>query len=115
MSLRSLASRSTAAFAGAAMLALSLSPAEALTLAGPPLGQSVASAQIDKVWWRRGWGWGWGPAAIVGGLAAGAIIGSHYYGPGYYGPGYYGPGPYYGGCWRRVADPYGRLFWTRVC
>jgi len=39
-------------------------------------------------------------AGIIGGLAAGAIIGSiaasnrYYYGPGYYGPGYYGPGPY---------------------
>jgi hypothetical protein len=67
---------------------------------------------------RRGW---WGPA-IIGGLAAGAIIGSAYarpyYGYGYYEPapaydgyapaydgyapaysGYYAPGPYYG-CWR---------------
>jgi hypothetical protein len=115
MSLRSLASRSIAAATGVAMLALSLSPATALTLSGPPLGQSVASAQIDKVWWRRGWGWG--PGAVLGGLAAGAIVGSAiaarpgYYGPGYYGPGYYGPDS----CWRRAADPYGRWYWTRVC
>ena len=57
---------------------------------------------------RRGW---WAPA-IIGGLAAGAIIGSTYARPYYdyppapvyggYAPGYYGysaPGPYYG-CWR---------------
>ena len=53
---------------------------------------------------RRGW---WAPA-IIGGLAAGAIIGSGYgyyqpapvyngYAPAYYG--YSAPGPYYG-CWR---------------
>ena len=42
-------------------------------------------------------------AGIIGGLAAGAIIGSmaaqrgYYYGPGYYAPGYYyGSGYYYG-------------------
>jgi hypothetical protein len=107
-----LASRSVAAVTGAAMLALSLSPASALTLAGPPLGHSVASAQVDKVWWRRGWGWG--PAALVGGLAAGAIVGSAIAGPAYYGPGYYGPG-YYGPCWRRAVDPYGRWYWARAC
>ena len=61
---------------------------------------------------RRGW---WAPA-IIGGLAAGAIIGSAYARPYYggygyyqpapvyngYAPAYYGysaPGPYYG-CWR---------------
>jgi hypothetical protein len=59
---------------------------------------------------RRGW---WGPA-LVGGFAAGAIVGSTFarpYGYGYYAPapvyydyyrpapayyGYYGPRPYYG-------------------
>jgi hypothetical protein len=112
MSLRNLASRSIAAFTGAALLGLSLSPASAFTLTGPSLEPSIATAQIDKVWWRRGWGWGWGPGIILGGLAAGALAGS-YYG---YGPGYYGPGPGYGGsCWRRVVDPSGRWFWTRVC
>jgi len=53
-------------------------------------------------------------AGVVGGLAAGAIIGSAFGRP-YYGPGYYyGPGPaYYSpGCWwRRVPGPYG---WHRV-
>ena len=104
-------SASIAALAGAAMLGLSFSPASAFTLAGPSLQQSAASAQVDKVWWRGGgwrgggwhggwrggWhrGWGWGPAAVVGGLAAGAIVGSALAAPGYYGPGpgYYGPGP----------------------
>ena len=110
MSLPDIARRSIAALVGAGMLALSLNSADALTLSGPPLGQSVASAQIDKVWWRRG-GWGWGPAALFGGLAAGAIVGSALAAPGYY-----GPGPYdYGSCWRRTADPYGRWYWTRVC
>jgi hypothetical protein len=64
MSIRGLTIYSTAAFAGAAMLALSMSPASAFTLSGPSLQPSVTSAQIDKVWWRGrpGWGWhrGWG-------------------------------------------------------
>jgi hypothetical protein len=66
------------ALGGAAMLAVSLSPASAFTLAS---SQSMASAQIDKVWWRGGWGyrggWGW-----RGGW-------------GYYRGGYWG-----GHCWR---------------
>jgi hypothetical protein len=53
-------------------------------------------------------------AGVIGGLAAGAIIGSAFANP-YYGPGYYyGPRPaYYGqGCWwRRVWGPNG---WHRV-
>jgi hypothetical protein len=67
---------------------------------------------------------GWVGPAIIGGLAAGAIIGSaaaaspYYYGPGpYY---YYGPGPYYGpGCYirrERVWDGWGwRWQRVRVC
>jgi hypothetical protein len=126
MSIRTFASRSIAALAGVSMLALGLSPASAMTLAGPSLEQSVAASQIDKVWWRGGWGWrgggwghrgwgwrgrgwGWGPAAVVGGLAAGAIVGSAIAGP----PGYYGYG--YGSCWRRVVGPYGGWQWQRVC
>ena len=123
MSIRTLASRSVAALAGASMLALSLSPASAFTLTAPSLEQSVASSQIDKVWWRGGWGWGWhrgwgwrgrgwgwGPAAVVGGLAAGAVVGSAIAGP----PPYYG-GPYYGNCWRQVVGPYGEWRWQRMC
>lgn len=105
------------------MLSLSFAPASALTLSGPTLGSSVGSSQIDKVWWRGGWGggwrggwhggwgrgwgyrgYGWGPAAVVGGLAAGAVVGSALAAPGYYGPGPgygagpgYGPGPGYSG------------------
>jgi hypothetical protein len=62
MSLRTFASYSIAAIAGASMLALSLGPASAFTLSGPSLERPVASAEIDKVWWRGGWGWhrGWG-------------------------------------------------------
>ena len=134
MSIRTFASRSVAALAGVSMLALSLSPASAMTLAGPSLQNSVASSQIDKVWWRGGWGWGggwhggwggwrgggwgwrrgwgWGPAAVAGGVVAGAVVGSALAAP-YYG---YGYGGGYGQCWRRVAAPYGAGWqWQRVC
>jgi len=120
MSFRNLTGRSIAALAGVAILAVTLSPAEALTLPGPSLAPPVAEAQIDKAFWRHGGGWGrgrgfgWGAGALVGGLAAGALIGS-YYGPGYYG---YGPGYYYGPgydpCLRRVWGPWGWR-WARVC
>jgi hypothetical protein len=58
-------------------------------------------------------------AGVIGGLAAGAIIGGALASPYYYPPGpvYYGPGPYYygGGCyWRRVWTPFG-LRHERVC
>ncbi|HEY1944858.1 MAG TPA: hypothetical protein VGH40_22310 [Roseiarcus sp.] len=57
-----------AAVAGAAMLAISATSASAFTLSSPSLEQSMASSQIDHVWWDR-WGrwhpnhpfWGWGP------------------------------------------------------
>jgi hypothetical protein len=119
--MRNLAFCAMGAIAGASMLVLSLSPASAFPLSGPSLQRSVAASQIDNAWWRRrGWGWGWGGGALLGGLAAGALVGGYYggygpgyygygpgyygYGPGYYGPGYYGPGP--GRCWR---DSWGRL------
>ena len=61
-------------------------------------------------------------AGVIGGLAAGAIIGSAaargpYYGPG---PVYYGPGPaYYGGCYwtqERFWDGWGwRVRRIRIC
>jgi hypothetical protein len=56
---RGFATRSLAAVAGATMLALSMTPASAFTLAGPSLEKPVASAQIENVWWHR-WGPGWG-------------------------------------------------------
>ncbi len=80
MQSHTLANGALAALAGAAMLTISMGPASAFTLASPSLEQSVASAQIDKVWWRGGWGWRGG------------------YGWRGYGYGY----PYYGyrHCWR---------------
>jgi hypothetical protein len=53
--MRDIANRSFAALAGVAMLALSLSPASAFTLAGPSMDGAGASAPIEKVWWDR-WG-----------------------------------------------------------
>jgi hypothetical protein len=59
---RKLAICSLATLAGAAMLALTMGPASVFTLVSPSPEQPVASAQIEKVWWRRwGWGGGWGP------------------------------------------------------
>ena len=128
MSMRSLAVRLIGGTAAAAMLAVSLSPASAFTLSNPSLAPTVGSAQIDKVWWRGGWGgwrgggwgwrggwgyrgpgwgwrgYGWGPAAVVGGVAAGALVGSAIAANGYYGP-----------CWRQVVGPYGGWHWARVC
>jgi hypothetical protein len=46
-----------AAIAGAAMLALSMGHASAFTIVSPSFEQPVASAQIEKVYWYRGWGW----------------------------------------------------------
>ena len=57
-----------AAVAGATILTFSFAPASAFTLSGPSLQTPIASAQIEKAWWRhwgpgwgwhRGWGWGW--------------------------------------------------------
>jgi hypothetical protein len=103
-----------AALVSAAMLTLPLDQASAFTLSASH--QSFASAPVEKTWWRGGWGWRggrwgwWGPGAVIGGLAAGAIVGSALAAP------YYGyPGPYgYGGCWRRVWGYYGWQ-WARVC
>lgn len=51
-------------------------------------GAAIASPTEAEA--RRGW---WVPGAVIGGLAAGAIIAGA---AGAYGPyGYYGPGPYY--------------------
>jgi len=55
MSMLNLANRSIATLAGAAMLALSMSPASAFTLSGSSLGDPMASGQIEKVWWDQ-WG-----------------------------------------------------------
>jgi len=111
---------SVSTLAGVAMLAVSLSPASALTLVAPSLEQPFASSQIEKVWWCRwgcGWGWrgpgpGWGPAAVAGGVVAGTVAGAAIAGsPAYAGPPVYAGGP----CWRRWIGPYGRVHWRRVC
>ena len=116
MSLRSVTGRPIAALAGVSMLFASLNSASAFTLSGPSLEMPIASAQINKVWWRGGWGcgwgrcgggWGWwGPRAVVGGVVAGAVVGGAIAASG---PGYYGP------CWRQVVGPYGGWQWQRVC
>jgi len=62
-------------------------------------------------------------AGVIGGLAAGALIGAAAAQPYYYGPGpaYYAPGPYYYGphCWwqsERFWDGWGwRVRRVRVC
>jgi hypothetical protein len=83
---------------------------------------AVATPQPAQAWHGHGHG-GAVAAGVIGGLAAGAIIGSAAaYGPYYgYGPGYYAyaPGPYYGGCYwtrQRVYDGWGwHLRRVRVC
>jgi BA14K-like protein len=73
--------------------------------------KNASPSMIESVQW---WGWGWAVPAVVGGVLAGALVGSalarpYYYGPGpyyypyypyyapapagYYAPGYYGPQP----------------------
>jgi hypothetical protein len=90
-----------------------VSPARGFDLIGPISSPQLESSNVQTVQYR---GWGWG-AAAVGGLAAGAIIGSalapRYYGPAYGAPVYYDGG--YGPCWRQEVDAYGRWFWARVC
>src|SRR5260370_40874803 len=101
-----LASVAFAALTCAALCAIPLESASAITLSARS-GQT-ASADVSTVQWRHHGGWrhggGWGPGAVIGGLAAGALLGGGYYG--YYGPRYdydYGP---YSNCWR---DGWGRL------
>ena len=90
------------------------------------VGAVATTTQQAEAHWRGG---GAVAAGVVGGLAAGAIIGGALayprYGYGYYGaPAYYGYGPaYYGGpvyygrrCWtRRTVGPGGGVRRVRVC
>jgi hypothetical protein len=111
----SLANRCLAALCGVSALTMSLSPASAFLASGPALHGAMASP-TTPVQYRR---WGWGPGALIGGLAAGAIIGSAIAAPRYYEPAYddaprfYAPD--YNSCWRREIDPWGREFWERAC
>jgi hypothetical protein len=128
----SIINRVVSALIGASMLAVSLSPASALTLSSTSINQSVASPQIEKVWycrwncggyrpgwgyragygWQAGWrgpGWqgpGWGGVPL-GAVAAGALVGAAV------APVY--AAPYGGPCWRRAIGPYGGVRWVRVC
>ena len=98
MSLRTFACYSIAAIAGASMLALASGPASAFTLSGPSLEQPVASAQIDKVWWRGGWHGGWGWRGGWGGWRGGW----GWRGPGWGWRGGWGVGHCWRGYWGRV-------------
>ncbi|MGA2793771.1 MAG: hypothetical protein ABSE69_09575 [Roseiarcus sp.] len=63
-----------------------MSPASAFSLSGPSLEQPVASAQVDKVWWRYGYGYrgyGWRGYGWRG-------YGYHPWGYGHCWRGYYG-------------------------
>ncbi len=90
----------------------------ALTVAGTLFGASAPAS----AWYRGGWG---GPVAagVIGGLAAGAIIGSatHPYYGGEYGAYGYGPEPVYDPCYvtrRPIYDAYGYVAGyrrVRVC
>jgi len=83
-----------------------------LVAAATIAGAMVATSGTAEARWH---GRGWGPGAVIGGLAAGAILGGVIASQPYY-PygGYYGPGPYYGpGCaWRTVWNGYR---WVRAC
>ena len=108
MSTRGFFARSIAALASVSMLVVSLNPASAFTLAAPSLHQHFASAEAQNVWWCR-WncgprGPGWVPAAVLGGLLAGAVVGAAVAAPHYRDP-----------CWQRWVGPYGDVEWRRAC
>jgi hypothetical protein len=103
--------------AGAFTFADITSPAGADQSTAALYRQGVDAPKLEQVWCRWGCrhGWGWRGPALLGGLAAGAIIGgamaAPYYGyDPYYGGPYYG-GPYHPGCWRSVWTAYG---WRRA-
>ena len=84
----------------------------ALVAAATVAGAIATTTGTADARYYRG-GWGWGPGPLIGGFAAGALIGSALAGPYYYPYGYY-RGPYYGpGCaWRNVWNGY---TWVRAC
>lgn len=89
-----------------------LSALSATALVGIMLVGSMSDADAR---WRRGGGWGVGPA-IVGGAAAGLLLGSALAAPRYY----YGPGPVYAEPATCLVDQevwsprYGAYVWRRV-
>src|SRR5213592_1821134 len=113
-----------AAITGIAVLVASLNSGSAMTLSSPTALRSDVSSQVEKIWycrWNCGWrGPGWGAPAVVGGLAAGAIVGAAIASAPVYAapaPVYVAPAPVYYGdpCWRRWIGPYGGVHWRRVC
>jgi hypothetical protein len=85
MSTRSLAT--LAILAVAILPAIVSSPASGFTLSSPSIERAIAPPQIDKAGWGwRGGRWGFWPGAVIGGLAAGAIVGSAVASPYYYWP-----------------------------
>lgn len=118
MQMRSLIRRFSAALTGVSMLATSLNAASALTIGDAAFEHSVASPQVQDVWYCRwncgGWhpGWGYRPGW---GWQAG------WRGPGWQGPGWgvavvgVPPVVHGGPCWRRWIGPNGGVHWTQVC
>lgn len=102
MDFRILSRRSIAAVAGAAMLAASIAPSAAFTLAAPSLERPVAAANIESIYWHGGWhggwhrGWGWHGGWHRWGWGGGW----HRWG---WGPRYYG----WGGGWHCWWTPWG--------
>ena len=89
--MRLFSSTTLAALSGAAMLALPIGAASALTLSGPSLERQVSSAQVQEVYYRyHGGGFHGGYGYHGGGVYHG---GYGYHGYGYHG-GVYG---YHGG------------------
>ena len=114
MTLGKVSTWTTGALAGASMIAAAAGPASAFTLSGPSLGQPVAQAQVQKVWYDQ-WGrwhprhYGYGPLGVVGALGA-ATVGAAVGTADAIGGAVAGPGP----CWRHHYGPYGWR-WRRVC
>jgi hypothetical protein len=104
----------TIVIAVAGVLAMAALPAAAAPISTAAAGLHPANTgAVEQVRWRGG-------GAVIGGLAAGMILGGiiasspHYYGGPYYyygPPPYYAPPPYYG----YGPGPYGPPDWEAYC
>ena len=98
----------------AAALALSVVTPLAAAPMSNAAGLKAAAADTEQVRWRGHRGGGWLPGAVVGGLAAGAIIGSQAYrADPYYGGYAYEPYPY--ASYGYAPGPYGYGNMDRDC